>query len=200
MRAAPCATAPSFSRYPTNPAPRARARRFRLFRMSSFGLLIHGTTSHWFYGMLDGKIPGKDAKAVFSKVFIDQVLWNPCFGVMFFSYVALLEAKGLQYVVDKTRNELLTQARVAASHALHTHTPLFLPASLAPPTAPCPRLCVHLAAGDGILEGVAAGAHDQLQVRAAVAARAVHQQHPDRLQLLPVDHRQPREGGEGGVS
>lgn len=44
--------------------------------------------------MLDGKIPGTSAKAVFSKVFIDQVLWNPCFGVMFFSYVALLEAKG----------------------------------------------------------------------------------------------------------
>ena len=48
------------------------------------------------------------AKVVFTKVFIDQVLWNPCFGVMFFSYVALLEAKGIQYVVDKVQNELLT--------------------------------------------------------------------------------------------
>jgi len=82
---------------------------FRLFRLASFGFLVHGTSSHWFYGMLDGKIPGTSAKVVFSKVFIDQVLWNPCFGIMFFSYVALLEMKGFGYVVDKTRNELLTQ-------------------------------------------------------------------------------------------
>jgi len=80
----------------------------RLFRLASFGALVHGTTSHWFYGMLDGKIPGTSAKAVFTKVFIDQVLWNPCFGVMFFSYVALLEAKGIGYVIEKTQKELLT--------------------------------------------------------------------------------------------
>jgi len=59
--------------------------------------------------MLDGKIPGKSAKVVFTKVFIDQVLWNPIFGVMFFSYVAALEQKGVPYVVDKVRKELLTQ-------------------------------------------------------------------------------------------
>jgi len=82
---------------------------FRLFRLASFGFLVHGTSSHWFYGMLDGKIPGTSAKVVFTKVFIDQVLWNPCFGVMFFSYVALLELKGISYVIDKTKNELLTQ-------------------------------------------------------------------------------------------
>jgi len=81
---------------------------YRLFRLASFGFLVHGTTSHWFYGMLDGKIPGKSAKVVFTKVFIDQVLWNPCFGVMFFSYVALLEAKGVGYVIEKTKKELLT--------------------------------------------------------------------------------------------
>jgi len=82
---------------------------YRLFRLASFGFLVHGTSSHWFYGKLDGLIPGKDAKMVFTKVFIDQVLWNPIFGVMFFSYVALLECKGVEYVVDKTKNELLTQ-------------------------------------------------------------------------------------------
>merc|ERR1712087_671512 len=27
---------------------------FRLFRLASFGFLVHGTTSHWFYGKLDG--------------------------------------------------------------------------------------------------------------------------------------------------
>jgi len=82
---------------------------FRLFRLCSFGFLIHGTSSHWFYGMLDGMIPGVTATAVASKVFIDQVLWNPIFGVMFFSYVALLENKGFEYVTDKVKNELLTQ-------------------------------------------------------------------------------------------
>ena len=38
------------------------------------GLLVHGTTSHWFYGKLDNAIPGKGGAAVASKVFIDQVL------------------------------------------------------------------------------------------------------------------------------
>jgi len=81
----------------------------RLFRLASFGFLIHGTSSHWFYGMLDGKIPGTSAKVVFTKVFIDQVLWNPIFGIMFFGYVAATELKGIGYVIDKTKNELLTQ-------------------------------------------------------------------------------------------
>ena len=35
------------------------------------------------------------------------MLWNPCFGVMFFAYIGMLEAKGIQYVIDKTRNDLV---------------------------------------------------------------------------------------------
>jgi protein Mpv17 len=81
----------------------------RLIRLTSFGFLVHGSSSHWFYGMLDGKIPGKGAVPVFSKVFIDQVLWNPIFGIMFFSYVAAFELKGFDYVKDKVQNELLVQ-------------------------------------------------------------------------------------------
>jgi len=81
----------------------------RLFRLSSFGFLIHGTSSHYFYGFLDGRIPGTSAAVVFTKVFIDQVLWNPIFGIMFFSYVAAFELKGFDYVKDKVQNELLTQ-------------------------------------------------------------------------------------------
>jgi protein Mpv17 len=30
----------------------------RTLRLASFGFLIHGTTGHYFYGMLDSKIPG----------------------------------------------------------------------------------------------------------------------------------------------
>jgi protein Mpv17 len=81
---------------------------FRLARLSSFGFFVHGSTSHFFYNFLDGKIPGKSAASVASKVFIDQVLWNPIFGVMFFSYVAALEGKGPEYVVNKVKKELLT--------------------------------------------------------------------------------------------
>ena len=55
----------------------------------------------------------------------------------------------------------------------------------APPSPP-------LRAGDGQLEGVAARARDQLPLHPLLAARALHQQHPDRLQLLPLDHLQPR--------
>jgi len=79
----------------------------RLARLASFGFLVHGTTSHWFYGKLDGKIPGTSAKVVFTKVFIDQVLWNPIFGIMFFGYIGALEGKGVQYVIDKTKNDLV---------------------------------------------------------------------------------------------
>jgi len=82
---------------------------FRLFRLTSFGFLVHGSTSHFFYNFLDGKIPGTGAVQVFSKVFIDQVLWNPIFGIMFFGYVAAFELKGLGFVKNKIENELLTQ-------------------------------------------------------------------------------------------
>jgi len=82
---------------------------FRLFRLSSFGFFVHGSTSHYFYNFLDGKIPGTTAAAVASKVFIDQVIWNPIFGVMFFGYVAALECKGLPFVVEKIKKELWTQ-------------------------------------------------------------------------------------------
>jgi len=83
----------------------------RLARLASFGFFVHGTTSHWFYGMLDGKIPGTSAKVVFSKVFIDQVLWNPIFGIMFFGYIGALEAKGIGYVIDKTKNDLFNSVK-----------------------------------------------------------------------------------------
>ena len=33
---------------------------------------------------------------------------SPIFGIMFFSYVAMLELKGVGYVVDKVQNELWT--------------------------------------------------------------------------------------------
>jgi len=81
----------------------------RTLRLASFGFLVHGTTSHWFYGKLDGYIPGKAAKDVASKVFIDQVLWNPIFGVMFFSYIGIFEGSGVKGTIAKIKNDLITQ-------------------------------------------------------------------------------------------
>ena len=43
-----------------------------------------------------------------SEVLIDQVFWNPCFSVMFFGYIGLLEMKGLRNVAGKFRNEFVT--------------------------------------------------------------------------------------------
>jgi protein Mpv17 len=40
----------------------------RLLKLALFGFLIHGPTGHFFYGALDGKIPGTDALSVASKV------------------------------------------------------------------------------------------------------------------------------------
>jgi len=70
---------------------------------------VHGTTSHWFYGKLDGKIPGTGAGAVASKVFIDQVLWNPIFGIMFFGYMGVFEGSGVAGTVAKIKSDLMTQ-------------------------------------------------------------------------------------------
>lgn len=81
----------------------------RTLRLASFGFLVHGTTSHWFYGKLDARIPGTDALAVATKVFIDQVLWNPIFGVMFFSYIGLWEGSGVQGTINKIKRDLITQ-------------------------------------------------------------------------------------------
>ena len=80
----------------------------RTIKMASFGLLVHGTTSHWFYGKLDGKIPGTDAGAVASKVFIDQVLWNPIFGHVLRLHGSL-ERQGVDGTIKRIKGDLMTQ-------------------------------------------------------------------------------------------
>lgn len=79
---------------------------YRTFRLATFGLLVHGTTGHWFYGKLDGYIPGKGAAAVASKVFIDQVLWNPIFGIMFFGYMGMMSNMGVSGTINEIKTKL----------------------------------------------------------------------------------------------
>ena len=82
---------------------------YRTFKLASFGALIHGPTGHWSYGKLDGAISGTSVIPVFTKVGIDQVLWNPIFGVMFFGYMGILEGKNVSQTVQKIKNDLMTQ-------------------------------------------------------------------------------------------
>jgi protein Mpv17 len=80
----------------------------RTIRLGSFGFLIHGTTGHYFYGMLDSKMPGTAPMTVASKVAIDQTIWNPIFGCMFFGYLNLMEGKTFEDYKNKLKNDLKT--------------------------------------------------------------------------------------------
>jgi protein Mpv17 len=80
----------------------------RTVRMGSFGLFVHGTTGHYFYGFLDGQLPGTDAVTVAEKVAIDQIIWNPIFGLMFFGYLNVLEGKSFEEYVNKIKADLKT--------------------------------------------------------------------------------------------
>ena len=80
----------------------------RTVRMGSFGFLLHGTTGHYFYGFLDGKLPGTAPVTVATKVFIDQTMWNPIFGCMFFGYLNLCEGKTFEDYKNKLQADLKT--------------------------------------------------------------------------------------------
>jgi protein Mpv17 len=103
----------------------------RTLRLGSFGALIHGPTGHFFYGFLDKQLPGTAATTVVSKVAIDQLIWNPIFGVMFFSYLGLTEGKTVDQIQTKIKNDL--QTAVMGSWAVwipaHTINFKFVPSS-----------------------------------------------------------------------
>ncbi|CAM9229327.1 unnamed protein product [Choristocarpus tenellus] len=83
----------------------------RLLRLASFGALIHGSTGHFFYNFLDSKIPGTAALTVAKKVFIDQVIWNPIFGCLFFGYMGAVDGAGPAAIGSKIKNNLWTSVR-----------------------------------------------------------------------------------------
>jgi len=80
----------------------------RLARLASFGFLLHGTMGHYFYGFLDGKFPGTNAATVATKVGIDQVLFNPVFGSIFFTYMGLAAGDSLGDVKAKIQRDIKT--------------------------------------------------------------------------------------------
>jgi protein Mpv17 len=80
----------------------------RTVRLGSFGFLLHGTTGHYFYGMLDSKFPGTKPVTVATKVLIDQTMWNPIFGLMFFGYLNVCEGKSFADYKQKISQDLKT--------------------------------------------------------------------------------------------
>lgn len=103
----------------------------RTIRLGSFGFLLHGTTGHYFYGFLDSKMPGTAPMTVATKVAIDQTIWNPIFGCMFFGYLNLMEGKSMDDYVKKIKTDLKTA--VMGSWAVwvpaHTINFAFIPPS-----------------------------------------------------------------------
>jgi protein Mpv17 len=80
----------------------------RTVRLGSFGFLLHGTTGHYFYGFLDSRLPGTKPLTVATKVLIDQTIWNPIFGCMFFGYLNLVEGKTFEQYKQKLEADLMT--------------------------------------------------------------------------------------------
>lgn len=85
----------------------------RTIRLGSFGFLIHGTTGHYFYGFLDSKLPGTKPITVATKVAIDQTIWNPIFGCMFFGYLNFVEGKSVDDYINKLKADLQTAVMVS---------------------------------------------------------------------------------------
>lgn len=101
----------------------------RTVRLGSFGFLVHGTTGHYFYGFLDSRLPGTAPLTVASKVAIDQTIWNPIFGIMFFGYLNFVEGKSWTDYTNKLKQDL--QTAVMGSWAVwvpaHTVNFAFIP-------------------------------------------------------------------------
>lgn len=83
----------------------------RLLKLASFGFLVHGPTGHYFYGFLDGKMPGTSAATVASKVAIDQLIWNPIFGTMFFGWLGLMEGQDLEGIKTRIQKDLMASVK-----------------------------------------------------------------------------------------
>merc|ERR1711957_995026 len=83
----------------------------RFLTLSFFGFIYHGPSGHYFYNWLDSKVQGTDAKAVFSKVAIDQIFWCPIFMTVFFTYLGLTSGDSFGVIGDKIKKDLLTACK-----------------------------------------------------------------------------------------
>ena len=104
----------------------------RFLRYATFGALVQGVASHWFYGALELLIPGTSAAAIARKVGLDSFVWNPVSSLVFLGYMGIAEGFGVQEVALKIRRHLW--AKVTASWAVwpiaHAINFRFVPAYL----------------------------------------------------------------------
>ncbi|KAK4533572.1 hypothetical protein CCYA_CCYA18G4454 [Cyanidiococcus yangmingshanensis] len=87
----------------------------RLFRMMSFGFLIHGSTGHYWYQFLDQMIKGTGVRQVVSKVALDQLLWAPVFTAIFLGYTSLLSGATTEETMKKIKADTFTGVRASWS-------------------------------------------------------------------------------------
>ena len=87
----------------------------RLFRMMSFGFLIHGSTGHYWYQALDRYIRGTGVKEVVSKVALDQLLWAPVFTAIFLGYTSLTSGATWDAAKSKIKADTFTGVRASWS-------------------------------------------------------------------------------------
>ena len=89
--------------------------------MASFGFLLHGTTGHFFYKFLDGKLTGTAPLTRSTKVAIDQACWAPVFMVMFFSYMMVFEGTP-DLIEAKIRQDVFTAVKGSWMTWIPAHT------------------------------------------------------------------------------
>ncbi|CAM9718156.1 unnamed protein product [Discosporangium mesarthrocarpum] len=94
----------------------------RTARLASFGGLVHGPTGHYFYNFLDSKLPGTKPITVATKVAIDQTVWNPFFGVMFFTNLGQAEGKSMTQIKEKIEADLATAVMGSWTVWIPAHT------------------------------------------------------------------------------
>ena len=94
----------------------------RTARMGAFGLLWHGPSGHYFYGFLDRMIPGTAMTTVFTKVGIDQLIWNPIFGVVFFTFLGVTDGKNQEEIITKIKADLPTAVTGSWAYWIPAHT------------------------------------------------------------------------------
>ena len=78
----------------------------RTARAATFGALWHSPSGRYFYGFLDRMMPGSDEGGL-RKVGIDQIAWNPIFGIVFFTSLGLMEGKSTDEIQTRS-NDLPT--------------------------------------------------------------------------------------------
>jgi len=80
----------------------------RLLRLTSFGLILHGPAAHFWKTWIQRRsVVG--AKALGTKILIEQLVWAPGLGVALLLYVGLLETGNMQHAALRLRQRFVSQ-------------------------------------------------------------------------------------------